>query len=230
MSLFSDSPLAPLRLVRFAGRTLRSAGSAAAAEREAARREETTAERLETDRVLHAVAPVAIPADLQLRLRLAVSHERVRAERRIAGRMAHRWHLLRENTLHTFAVQSAVVAVAVLLLGGAVARLGAVTPGQTVEANDIPLIGFSSPYFLYSSSGLHQPIASTDGTPLVVEAMVNAEGRVYDYRVLAGALDAAGNRALRERMLSAVFKPGRVMGEPARGHLVLTFADVYVRG
>ena len=223
MSSFVHNTMTRLHLLRPESR-------AAAAERALQCMEETTAERVATDRVLHALAPMAAPADLQLRLRLAVSHERVRADRRIIGRIAHRLHLLRENTLRSFAVQGAVAATAFLLLLGVAARLGAITPGQTVEANDIPLVGFSSPHYLYSSSGLHQPILSSDETPVMVEASINAGGRVYAYRVLSGTLDTTGVSALRERMLSGVFTPARILGEPVRGHVVLTFADVEVHG
>lgn len=210
--------------------SFRPGSRAARAELEAQQMEETTVERVQTDGALRMLAPLAAPAELQLRLRLAISHEQVRRERRLAGRIAHRWHLLRENTLRGVAVQGAVAAVAFVLLLGAAARLGAFTPGQTVEANDIPLIGFSTPHYLYSSSGLHQPIVSADEAPVVVEARVNAAGRVYDYRVLSGTLDATGVRALRERMLSGVFTPARILGEPVRGRVVLTFADIEVHG
>ncbi len=192
--------------------------------------EETTAERVHTDAALHTLASIAAPADLQLRLRLALSHERVRADRRWTGRIAHHWHLLRENTLRGHAMHGVLALATLVLLAGIGLNLGTVAPSQTVEADDIPLIGFSSPRYLYSSSGLHQAIVSEDEAPILVEAKVNAGGRVYDYRVLSGALDATGIRALRERMLSAVFKPAQILGEPVRGHVILTFADVEVHG
>lgn len=223
MSIRSHNPFRRLRATY-------AESSAAAAEHKALLLEETTAERVTTDRALRTLAPIAAPADLQLRLRLAVSHEHVRAERRLPGRMAHQWHLLRENTFRSVAFPGAVAAVALLLLVGVVARLGAVTPGQAVEANDIPLIGFSSPHYLYSSSGLHQPIVSSDEAPVLVEALVNDRGRVYHYRVIAGTLDPTGMLALRERMLSGVFTPARILGEPVRGRVMLTFADVEVHG
>ncbi len=192
--------------------------------------EETTAERVATDDALHTLLPIETPASLQLRLRVALSHERVRSERRWTGRIAHRWHLLHQNTLHRYGVQAAVGAAAFLMLIGIGLNLGTVTSAQTVEANDIPLIGFSSPHYLYSNSGLHQPVVSTDEAPVVVEASVNAEGRVYNYRVLSGSLDATAVGALRERMVSGVFQPARILGEPVRGKIVLTFADVEVHG
>ncbi len=192
--------------------------------------EETTAERVSADDALHTLSPIAVPPGFSLRLRVALSHERVRAERRWTGRIAHRWHLLHQNTLHRYGLQAAVGAAAFLMLIGIGLNLGTVTAAQTVEANDIPLVGFSSPRYLYSSSGLHQPIVSTDEAPIVVEASVNADGHVYDYRVLSGSLDARSIGALRERMVSGVFQPARVLGEPVRGKIVLTFADIEVHG
>ncbi len=192
--------------------------------------DETIHERAETDAALRAIAPVAMPADLQLRLRLAVSHERVRAGRQWSGRIAHRWHLVRENTLSRVAVQGALMATAALLLLGAGASLIAVAPQQAVEANDVPLVGFSAPKYLYSSSGLMQPIGSADQVPLTIEAKINSTGRIYDYRVLSGTLSPASDVVLRERMLSSVFRPAKFFGEPVQGTVVLTFADVDVHG
>lgn len=191
---------------------------------------ETHRERVSTDAALRSLAAIAIPADLQLRLRVALSHERVRADRRLSGRIAHRWHLLRENTLRPIAVHGLVAAAAMLVLIAGAASIGTVVPQQAVEANDIPLAGFSSPRYLYSTSGIHHPIASATESPLMVQARVSADGRVYSYRVLSGALDPLTETALRERMLSSVFRPARVLGEPVRGTVVLTFADVEVHG
>lgn len=192
--------------------------------------DETHHERVSTDAALGSLHPIAVPADLQLRLRLALSHERVRADRHLSGRIAHRWHLLRENTLRPIAIHGLVATAAMLVLVTAAATIGTVVPQQAVEANDIPLVGFSSPRYLYSASGIHQPIASATDSPLMVQAQVNADGRVYSYRVLSGTLDSATDTALRERMLSSVYRPARVLGEPVRGAVVLTFADVEVHG
>ena len=192
--------------------------------------EETHRERMSTDAALRALPPVASPLDLQLRLRLAVSHEQVRAGRRWTGRLSHQWHLLRENTLRPLAIHGAVAAMAILVMIGGAATLGAVAPVTTVEANDIPLAGFSRPQFLYASVDAPHSIASAGDGPLMVQASVNAEGRVYDYRVISGTLTAATADALREHMLRCVFAPARVFGEPVRGTVVLTFAGVDVRG
>jgi hypothetical protein len=193
--------------------------------------EETNRERVMTDEALRSVqGSSAAPEDLQLRLRLAISHERVRADRRWSGRLRHRMHLFRENTLRRFAMPGAVVAAALLVLIGMGVTLGAVTPMQAVEANDIPLVGFSAPHFLYTAQGATRLVASSDGAPLMVEAKVSSTGRVYNYRVLSGSLTPQLEASLRERMLSSVFKPASFFGEPVRGTVLLTFADVEVHG
>ena len=193
--------------------------------------DETNRERVMTDDALRSVQGSAfLPEDLQLRLRLAISHERVRADRRWSGRLLHRVHLFRENTLRPFAMPAAIAGAAVLMVLGVGVTLGAVTPQQAVEANDIPLLGFSAPRYLYAASSASRTVASADDQPLLVQADVDNTGRVYDYRVLSGTLTPALEASLRERMLSSVFTPASFFGEPVRGTVVLTFADVEVHG
>ncbi len=190
--------------------------------------EETVRERMDLDAALHIIPPMQTPADLQLRLRVALSHERVRAQRRWSGRLAHQWHLLRENTLRPAGMRGAVIAAAVLLLVFVGGMLGALAPQQAVEANDIPLIGFSAPRYLYSTAGVARHLSSVDQSPLMIEAKINAQGRIYDYRVISGSVDNTTEAALRDRLLGGVFKPASFFGEPVRGTVVLTFADVDV--
>ncbi len=191
--------------------------------------EELQSERELTDNLLRTLAPVQAPEHLSLRIRLALSHERVRAERRFTGRLRHRWEAFCENSLRPFSLQAGVAAVALLAVAGGALMLGAVAPQQAVEANDIPLAGFSAPRYLYSVAG-EQAVGGVGEQPLMVQAMVDREGRVYDYHVISGMLDAASSAALQQRMVTGVFQPAKVFGEPVRGSVLLTFADVVVRG
>ena len=191
--------------------------------------EELSFERSLTDEALRSLAPVEIPDDLSLRIRLALSHERVRAERRLRGRVLHRLQAFREPALRPFALQLGVAATALVAVCSGILVLGAVTPQQAVRANDIPLAGFSAPRYLYSIAG-EQRVGSIDDQPLIVQAMVDSSGRVYDYHLLSGTLDHAAEAALRQRLLTGVFQPAKVFDEPTRGSVVLTFADVVVRG
>jgi len=178
-------------------------------------------------RALAISAAAPVPQDLALRLRIALSHERAHAERGWVGRLTDRWELYRDNTLRTFSVQAAVAVSAVLLLVLAFNILGAVAAPTSVEANDEPLIGFSAPRYLYSVQGSEVQEVSPN-EPLLVEAMVNAKGRVYDFRVLSGPTDAATGSRLRNEMVHAVFEPAHVFGLPVRGRILLTYAGISV--
>jgi hypothetical protein len=186
-------------------------------------------ERLLTDNALRTLTPAQVPDDLALRLRLAISHEQVRAERRLLGRVEHHWVSFRENNLRPIGLQIAVASIALVAVAGGVLMLGTFAPQQMVEANDEPLSGFSGPRYLYSMAG-DQMVSSPSDEPIIVEAKVDTSGRVYDYRVLSGSLSGDASAALRQRMLTGVFQPAHVFGQPVRGSVVLTFADVSVRG
>ncbi|MGI4854622.1 MAG: hypothetical protein ACRYF4_11325 [Janthinobacterium lividum] len=191
--------------------------------------EELQSEREYTDNALRTLAPVEAPAELALSIRLALSHERVRAERRFLGRVQFWCAAFFENSIKPIGLQAAVATVALLAAAGGVLMLGAVAPQQAVEANDAPLAGFSAPRYLYSVAG-EQAVGGIGDQPLIVEARVDPAGRVYAYHVISGALDAAASAALQQRMVTGVFQPAKVFGEPVRGSVLLTFADVVVRG
>ncbi|MBS1814166.1 MAG: zf-HC2 domain-containing protein [Acidobacteria bacterium] len=188
------------------------------------------AEWKEIQSTLHAAGQLKAPVDLALRLRLAISRERSAKQRSLGERLMERWELLRDNTLRPFAVQGAVTATAILILVAGLSFLSAMAAAPTaVEANDEPLAGFSSPRYLYNAAGTSADQLVTD-QPLVVEADVNAQGRVYDFHILSGPTDHATASAVRDRMLHAVFEPAQVFGVPVKGHVVLTFSGISVRG
>lgn len=167
------------------------------------------------------------PVDLALRLRIALSHERANADRTLFSRLRDQWELYRDNTLRPFAVKGiAASAVIALVLGFGLFSAVAVPP--TVEANDEPLAGFSNPHFLYSAQGTVSDTGLGSDTPLVVEALVNSQGRVYDYRIISGKQDIDTTTRLREQMVHAVFQPAQALGVAVRGRVLLTYADVSV--
>jgi hypothetical protein len=104
------------------------------------------------------------------------------------------------------------------------------TQPQTAQAiKDEPLGMATAPHLLYLSSA-----ADTDelgaSAPVVVEAYVNDEGQVYDYRILSGPTDAATRSQVENMLLFSVFAPARFFGQPVRGLAVLSFSGVSVRG
>jgi hypothetical protein len=197
------------------------------------------------------LGPAKAPADLALRLRVALSQEQARTPRQSLARWQVRW----QNSFAPFLLRaSAGFASAVLLLGSAAILIGAFAAPEPVEARDEPADATTSPRFLYSMVESNSPQFSTDDdTPqirthrlkpgeatviaddnsaqaVVVEAFVNSQGRVYDYRIISGPDDATSRAQVENLLLFSVFEPARVFGEPVRGVAVLSLSGVSVQG
>jgi outer membrane biosynthesis protein TonB len=75
----------------------------------------------------------------------------------------------------------------------------------------------------------HAIVTGHDGI-IVVEASVNSEGKVYDYRIVSGPESQAVQDQVVDQLLTSVFQPASVFGAPVRGRVVLTFSGISVRG
>ncbi|MDR3377428.1 MAG: anti-sigma factor, partial [Verrucomicrobiae bacterium] len=129
------------------------------------------------------LGPVTEPKDLLLRIRVAVSQERARSRQSIF----HAWNLTWKNTVGPFLLQaSAGFASAVLLLGTVIVLVTMFTQPETAQANtDEPLGNPTAPRLVSFSSGVGGNDIGAVAGPVIVEAYVNDEGHVYDYRILA---------------------------------------------
>ena len=175
---------------------------------------------------LSLLGPAKPPADLGLKLRLAISHEQARRKSSWLDTVSLRW----ENAIRPMLVQvSAGFAGAVVLIGGIALLLGLFAAPEPVMANDVPLGAMTSPHYLYSAVS-PRPIVSSQNSPIVVEASINSEGRVYDYNIVSGAEDAAVHNQIVDQLLMSVFEPASVFGGPVRGRVVLTFSGISVHG
>lgn len=164
------------------------------------------------------------PADLGLKLRLAISHESARRQGRWYDSFLVRW----DNLLRPALVQvSAGFAGAIVLLGTIVMLVGVVATPQAVLANDEPLGALTAPHYLYSSAR-SQPVVTSEDTIIVIQADVNAAGRVYDYHLISGPVDEATQAQVRDQLMLQVYEPARVFDQPVRGHVLITFAGVSV--
>jgi hypothetical protein len=65
---------------------------------------------------------------------------------------------------------------------------------------------------------------------VTVEAYVNGQGEVYDYRIVSGPTDAVTRSEVENLLLFSRFEPARFFGQPVRGLAVLSFSGVSVRG
>ena len=177
-------------------------------------------------RMLSTVGPAKAPAGLDLRLRLALSRER--ASRSVRNHMDH-WHLHWQNAVAPFLVRaSAGLASSIVLLGTVAMLLSSMTAPNQAAVNDATIDTSSAPHFLYSVAG--DDVDSSIKVPIVVEASVNNNGRVYDYKVVSGPVTPDVQAQLNNVLLNSVFSPARVFGRPVASRAVLSFTRIAVRG
>lgn len=176
-------------------------------------------------RVLSESGPVKAPADLGLKLRLAISHEKNRRQN-LRDNLTMRW----ENFVRPIALQTiSGLAGALLLFGGISMLVGVVSVPDAVLANDEPLGAVTMPHYLYSAAR-QQPVVTTGDGTIVVEADVNAEGKVYNWNILSGPTDDRTRAAVRDDLMLQVYEPSRMFGEPVRGRVLVTYSGVLVKG
>ena len=79
---------------------------------------------------------------------------------------------------------------------------------EPVEARDVPLQIATAPRLLYSSFQLADDIGDHNN-PVVLQVFVDSRGRVYDYKVLSGQVDAQTRESIDSLLLFSVFAPAR---------------------
>lgn len=175
---------------------------------------------------LSALRSVKAPADLGMKLRLAISHERARSKSSWVDGFRLKW----DNAVRPMVLQvSAGFAGTVVLVGGIMLLLGMVAAPEPVMANDEPLGALTAPHYLYSAV-MPRAIVTGHDTTIVVEALVNSRGQVYDFNIVSGPEDQAVQIEITDQLLQSVFEPARVFGGPIRGRVVITFAGISVQG
>jgi hypothetical protein len=174
------------------------------------------------------LGPVAEPADLLLRIRVAVSQESARRRRSaLEG-----WSLAWQNTVGPFLLQAgAGFASAVLLLGSIIVLVTMFAQPEMAQASkDEPLGNPTAPRLVSLSSDASDDQIGTLAGPVVVEVYINGEGQTYDYRIVSGPNDATTRSQIEDMLLTSTFEPARFFGQPVRGLAVLSFSGVSVRG
>jgi hypothetical protein len=183
---------------------------------------------VEMQKALAALGTAKPPIRLQARLRSAIAAERLRGTHLPFPQRAL---LLWKISVAPVALRVAGgLAVAMVLVAGMGYLFAAPI---AVQADDDRIANFVSPRYLYSEVP-PQPLETRRDTPtyapVVVEAMVDTNGRVYDYAILEGPKDANVKAHVEQNLLASVYKPATVLGTPVRGHVVLTYTDVSVHG
>jgi anti-sigma factor RsiW len=176
--------------------------------------------------LISSIGPAKAPADLGLRLRVALSQESANTAKEKFARGRVRW----QNTFAPLVWRvTAGFASTVALLGGVALLIGMFSYPEPAQARDEPLGKVSSPRFLYTSLEPDGGVGDLEH-PVVVQAFVNGEGRVYDYVLVSGNADAKTRSQLEDMLSFSIFAPAKVFGQPVRGTVLLSFSGVSVPG
>jgi predicted anti-sigma-YlaC factor YlaD len=178
--------------------------------------------------LLAMLGPVPEPEDLLLRIRVAISQERMRRRQGIF----HDLNLAWRNTVGPFLFQASAGFASAVLLLGTVTLLGSilVQPESAQASADEPLGSTTAPRFLYLSSVMGENQMGAISGPVVIEAYVSGTGEVYDYRIVSGPTDETTRAQVENLLLWSRFEPARRFGQPVPGLAVLSFSGVSVRG
>ena len=180
-----------------------------------------------TQQLLATIGRRKAPADLSLKLRLAISQEVRRAQH-------PHWDAMRQrlqNVVEAFMVPAtAGLAVAVLIFG---MFMGFSALPLQAGNPDVPLIVYTAPQL--QQTGYGSSITAINEDSLVIEAYVGPNGRVQDYRVLSDRREAKDlspqvKSMLIDFMTFTTFRPATSMGRPTSGRAVLSFSNISVKG
>jgi len=181
----------------------------------------------EMQQSLSSLGPVRPPADLALRIRVALSQEVAKTPRNLLANWKVRW----ENSVAPFLLQaSAGLASSLVLVGTLTFLICAFAAPEPAAARDEPLGMATAPRWLYSTVEANAGTVSGKGAPVTVEVYVDQDGRVYDYDIVSGPSDPETRALLETLLLSSKFQPAQWFGQPVRGVALLSFAGVSVQG
>lgn len=159
------------------------------------------------------------PAGLTTNLRVLASRERHRAaERRSLTALWRAWTGRTRLVVHNL-----MQPLAVPLAGGvfsAIALFSAwVVPAYPVLAHG----GIDVPTNLSTSASVKfiSPVAMSSNADIVVDVLIDGQGRMVEYRVVSGMLDAGARRDLENMLMFTEFIPATSFGLPGVGHVLL---------
>ena len=178
----------------------------------------------QTQQLLASLGPKKAPPDLALKLRLAISREVAQARHaRLQGLLVRL-----ENVLNAFMVPATAGLVSAVLIFGLLLGFFAL-PGQLQASSDVPLMLYTAPQLEQSVFGTS--LGSIGDDSVVIEAYVDVNGRVQDYRILSQPENAqAVLPQVKNMLIFTTFRPALSMGRPTPGRAVISFSKISVKG
>ncbi len=179
----------------------------------------------QTQQLLGGIGRKRAPEDLALRLRVAISQEVARsAQPLLAGLWVRFENAVRVFTVPAMAGLFSAVAVFGVLLGSMAIPLQA-------NNSDVPgdVTFTTAPELMQSQFDVGLESMKYDS--LVIEAYVNARGRVDGYRILSGPRNPNDlSPQVKNMLIFTTFRPATSMGAPTSGRAILSFSKIDVKG
>jgi Putative zinc-finger len=177
----------------------------------------------ETSSLLSGVGRKKAPADLTLRLRLAMSREAAQKQVTLFEKLRFRL----EHVFEPFMVPATAGLLSAVVFFGLLIGFFTVPSNK----NDVPVstVFYTPPELAISPFGLSENVSSDS---FVIEAYIDANGRVQDYRVLSspdGKVTDVDPR-IKNMLIFTVFRPATSYGRPTTGKAVLSFSEINVKG
>jgi hypothetical protein len=176
-----------------------------------------------TQAVVGSLGRKPAPPELALKLRVALSRESANATQPRWDRLQVHW----KNAFKAVMVPATGGLVTTILTFGLLINL--LWPMQVSGANDVPSTFYTPPQL--QATPFEVGVDPAHPEPLIVEAVVGADGRVQDYRILSGG-DSSGAvlSELKNMLIFATFRPATSFGRPTVGRAVLAFSKIQVKG
>ncbi len=178
-----------------------------------------------TQQLLAGLGPKKTPVDLALKLRVAISQQVAEVRRpRYQGLLVRI-----ENAINAFMVPATAGLVSAVLIFGLLLGFFAL-PGQLqASSGDVPLMLYTAPQLEQTMFGTS--LGSVGDDSVVIEAYIDANGRVEDYRILSQPDDALTMMPeVKKLLIFTTFRPALSMGRPTSGRAVISFSKVSVKG
>lgn len=174
-----------------------------------------------TQALINKIGRTKAPDDLSLKIRLAISREAARVRQPFWGSFILRL----ENSVRAFMVPATAGIFATVIVFGLL--MGFITPVKATD--DVPLLISTDPEL--QSTGFGVSMGEVNEESLVIEAYVDANGRVQDYRILSDP-DKLKDlpHQVKNMLIFTTFRPATWMGSPRPGTAVLSFSKISVKG
>jgi hypothetical protein len=177
-----------------------------------------------TQKVISGLGRKQAPPDLALKVRVMLSQAAAEKRRNPWEGLLVRW----QNTANAFMVPATAGALSAVIMFGLL--FGMLVPVQLAASNDVPTLLYTPPQLTSSPFGI-DVMGNSGSEALIIEAYIDTNGRVQDYRILSEPEGTAEILPeLKNMLIFTTFRPATSFGQPTTGRAILTFNQVNVKG